>query len=116
MVERIFGQNPVGIGKTWTTDTAYIFNKDEQGYLDEHAYSFLAKYDSDELVKADIINVIATDPMMPFTTLTMSEQIRINTILTHISGGSWDEYVSEYEPDETYVSRVARWAGEEWLL
>ena len=84
--------------------------------MDQHTNGFLEKYSTDELASADIINVVATDLMMPLTSLSETEKKRVDKIVTHISGAQWDKYMSDDDISQTrFEFNVARWAGEEWF-
>ena len=68
MFERIVGKETSDIAQTqYLTD--YEFTFIEQGVIDNNANAFLEKYSTDELADADVITVLATDPMIPETTL-----------------------------------------------
>lgn len=86
--------------------------------MDEHAMKFIKMYsaESDRLSHESLIPIIATDPMMPLTTLTEGEKLRVDEILNHLSDNYWGAFTSDSVVDLTRQQfNVARWAGEEWL-
>ena len=69
--------------------------------------SYIQTYDSDVLV--------ATIPLMPFTTLTISEYVRIQALLNLQTNQLWDRYVSGDLTLSVSERLNINVAGSEWL-